>query len=90
MNQDIYHIRLIRRRGYYFFHCPILCGVYSRAVTKREQCLLISVELSLIPRPLPCFQCTFDTADEAEESDPFIDIEEDDDELENELVLDDF
>ena len=30
-----------------------------------------------------------DTADESEESDPFADIEEDEDELENELVLDD-
>ena len=30
-----------------------------------------------------------DTADESEESDPFVDIEEDEDELENELVLDD-
>ena len=33
---------------------------------------------------------TLDTADESEESDPFADIEEDEDELEeNELVLDD-
>ena len=26
-----YRIRSIRRRGYYLFHRPILCGVYSRA-----------------------------------------------------------
>ena len=45
---------------------------------------------SLIPRPLPHFQCTLDTADEAEESDPFTDIEEDDDELGNKLILDDY
>ena len=48
---------------------------------------MISVNLSLVPRQLPSFQCTLDTADEAEESDPFTDIEEDVDELEeNELL----
>ena len=26
-----YHIRSIKRRGYYLFHRPSLCGVYSRA-----------------------------------------------------------
>ena len=46
------------------------------------------MNLSLVPRPLPHFQCTLNTADDAEESDPFTDIEEDNDELENELVLD--
>ena len=25
-----YHIRSIRHRGYYLFHRPILCGIYSR------------------------------------------------------------
>ena len=25
-----YHIHSIRHRGYYLFHCPILCGIYSR------------------------------------------------------------
>ena len=48
------------------------------------------MNLSLIPRSLPHFQCTLNTADKAEESDPFADTEEDKDELEeNELVLDD-
>ena len=48
---------------------------------------MISVNLSLIPRSLPNFQCTLGTADEAEESDPFTDIEEDVDKLEeNELL----
>ena len=75
----MYRIRSIRRCGYYLFHHPILCGVYLRAVTNREWRLLISVDLSLVPRPLSHFQCTLDTADEAEESDPFADIEEDDD-----------
>ena len=47
---------------------------------------MISVNLTLVPRPLPNFQCTLDTVDEAEESDPFTDIEEDIDKLEeNEL-----
>ena len=40
---DLYRIRSIRHRGYYLFHRPSLCGVYSRAVTIREQCLLIPV-----------------------------------------------
>ena len=71
------------------FHRPILCDVYLRVVTNQERRLLISVNLSLIPRPLPHFQCTLDTADEAQESDPFADIEEDEDELEeNEFILD--
>ena len=87
---DNYCICSIRHRGYYLFYHPILCSVYSRAATNRERHLLISVDLSLIPRPLPHFQCTLDTADEAEESDPFADIEEDDDKFwKNELVLDD-
>ena len=50
------------------------------------------MNLSLIPRSLPHFQCTLNTADKAEESaaDPFADTEEDKDKLEeNELVLDD-
>ena len=55
----------------------------------QERHLLISVNLSFVPRPLPCFQCTLDTADEAEESDPFTDIEEDENKLENKLILDD-
>ena len=78
-----YRIHSIRCRGYYLFHRPIC------AAPIWEQHLLISVNLSLVPRPLPCFQCTLDTADEAEKSDPFTDIEENDDELEDELVLDD-
>ena len=69
-----------------FLSLPNLCGVYSRAASNREQRLLISVNLSLVPRPLPHFQCT----DKADESDLFTNIEEDEDELEeNELVLDD-
>ena len=52
---------------------PILCGVYSRVATNQERRLLISVDLSLIPRPLPRFQCTLNTVDEAEESDLFAD-----------------
>ena len=56
----------------------------------RERCLLISVNLCLFPNPFPHFQWTLNTADEAEKSDPFADIEEDKDELEeNELVFDD-
>ena len=82
----VYCIRLIRRRGYYLFYHPSLCGVYLRAATNQERRLLISVNLSLIPRSLPHFQYTLNTADKAEESD----TEEDKDELEeNELVLDD-
>ena len=47
-------------------------------------------ELEPHPQTTPIFQCTLDTTDEAEKSDPFTDIEEDEDELEaNELVLDD-
>ena len=38
-------------------HCPILCSVYSKAATNRERYLLLSVHLSLIPRPIPRFQC---------------------------------
>ena len=38
-----YRIRSIRRRGYYLFHRPSLCGVYSRAATIRERRLLIPV-----------------------------------------------
>ena len=38
-----YCIRLIRRRGYYLFHCLSLCSVYSRAVTIQEWFLLILV-----------------------------------------------
>ena len=87
---NIYRIRLIRHCGYYLFHCPILCGIYSRVATNQEWHLLISLNLSLVPRPLPRFQCTLNTVDEAEKSDPFTDIEEDEDEVEvNELVLDD-
>ena len=37
----IYRIRSIKRRGYYLFHRPSLCGVYSRAATIRERRLLI-------------------------------------------------
>ena len=29
----LYHVCLIRRRGYYLFHHAILCGFYSRAAT---------------------------------------------------------
>ena len=76
-------IRSIRCRGYDLFHRPILCGIYSRAATNRERRLL---NLSLAPDH-PLFQCALDTADEAEESDPFADIEVD--ELDNELVRDD-
>ena len=32
-----YRICSIRRRGYYLFHCAILCGVYTRAATIRER-----------------------------------------------------
>ena len=43
----------------------------------------------LEPRPQTTPTFSMHTADEAEESDPFADIEEDDDEfLKNELVLD--
>ena len=60
------------------------------SVPIRERCLLISVNLCLFPNPFPRFQWTLNTADEAEKSDPFADIEEDKDELEeNELVFDD-
>ena len=69
-------IRSIRCRGYDLFDRPIL------AASIRERRLL---NLSLAPDH-PLFQCALDTADEAEESDPFADIEED--ELDNELVLD--
>ena len=41
--EQIYRIRSIRRRGYYLFHRPSLCGVYSRAATIRERRLLIPV-----------------------------------------------
>ena len=86
----VYHIRSIRRRGYYLFHRPILYGIYSRVVTNRERLLLIQANLSLIPRPLPRFQCTLDTADESDESDTLADIKMDEDKLEeNKLVLDD-
>ena len=57
---------------YYLFHHPILCGIYSRVATNREWCLLIPANLSLISRPLLHFQCTLNTADESEESDPWI------------------
>ena len=57
-----------------------MCGVYSRAAIIREQRLFLSVNVSLIK---------IDTTDEEEEGDPFADIEEDENELEeNELVLD--
>ena len=39
----MYRIRSIRRRGYYLFHRPSLCGVYSRAATIRGRRLLIPV-----------------------------------------------
>ena len=74
---------------YYLFHHPILCGIYSRVATNWEWCLLIPANLSLIPRPLLHFQCTLNTADESEESDPFADIEDEDELEENEFVLDD-
>ena len=38
-----YRIHLIRRRGYYLFHRPSLCGIYSRAATIGERHLLIPV-----------------------------------------------
>ena len=60
------------------FHHAILCGFYLRAATNREQHLLNSV-LSIKS-----------TDSELEESDPFTDVEENEDELEeNELVLED-
>ena len=43
---SIYRICSIRRRGYYLFHCAILCGFYSRAATNRERRLLNSSVLS--------------------------------------------
>ena len=43
MLYTMYRIRSIKRHGYYLFHHPSLCGVYSRAETIREQRLLIPV-----------------------------------------------
>ena len=74
-----YRIRSIRRRGYYLFHHAILCGFYSRAATIRERRLLF------IRRET----ATLGTAQQ-EESDPFADIDDDKDEMEeNEIVLED-
>ena len=84
---QVYRIHSIRSHSYYLFHCPILCSVYSRVATNWEWCSLISVSLSLVPRLFPHFQCILDTVDEAEESHPFADIEEDEYELENKLFL---
>ena len=39
---DVYHICLIRCRGYYLFHRTILCGFYSRVATNQERRLLNS------------------------------------------------
>ena len=62
--------------GYYLFYRTILCGDYSRATTIREQRLFLSALLG--------------TA-EVEESDPFADVEEDENKLEeNEAVLEDW
>ena len=83
-----YCIHSIRRRGYYLFHRPVLCGIYSRVATNQEQRLLISVNLTLVPRPLPLFNVHGESGD-GEKSDRFTDLEEDEDRLQNELLLDD-
>ena len=72
---NYYRICSIRRRSYYLFYRAILCGDYSRAATIRERRLF-----------LPSLLYTA----EVEESDPFADVEEDENELEeNEVVLED-
>ena len=73
----MYHIRLIRCRGYSLFHCAILHGYYSRAATIRERRLL------LIRR-----QTTTLGTSEVEDAGSFVDIDDDEHEVdENELVL---
>ena len=78
-----YCICSIRRCGYYLFHHTILCGFYSRAATIREQRLLNSVSQSV-----KSFVNVKAMDTEFKESDPFTDVEEDKDELEEtKLVL---
>ena len=66
----VYRIRSIRRRGYYLFHRTILRGYYSRTATIRERRLL------LIRR-----QTTTLGTSEVEEASPFMDIDDDEHEV---------
>ena len=76
MSSTVYCICSIRRRGYYLFHRPVLCGVYLRAATNWEWHLLISVNLTLWASPdhSHVFNAHSWSGDR-EKSDPFADIE---------------
>ena len=91
----MYRIRPIRRRGYYLFHHAILCGFYWRAVfiklgteDKKIHCLregVVATPSNSIRRDTAMLATATDTELKAK-SDPFTDVEEDKDELEeNEL-----
>ena len=96
----VYHIHSIRCHGYYLFHYAILYGFYLRVAfiiklgTEDEEihCLKEGGEAAdareSIRRDTAMLATATDT--ELQESDPFTDVEEDEDELEeNELVLED-
>ena len=62
-------------------------GNELRVATNRERRLLISVNLTLVPRPLLRFNVHGGSGD-GEKSDPFAEIEEDEDRLENKPLYD--